>query len=181
MKIPFGLADFTIGEGVDIVKFDGIDNFQADGGEVSIEPILEAVNIADFGASDYDDFINGFTGEITIVGAEHSLKLIELAMAYADKIVDAGAPTTTIGLTDAKIGTSMRAKGKKMVIHPRDMGVDKSLDINLYKVASVGAYGRTFANEQGQNELTFKMYPRDGADASRGGNFYYIGNTDPNA
>lgn len=178
MKIPFGLADFTIGEGADIIKFDGKENFQADGGEISIEPILEAVNVADFGASDYDDYINGFTGEVTIVGAEHSLKLIELAMAYADKIMQT---TTHVGMTDAKIGTSMRAKGKKMVIHPRDMATDNSLDITLYKVASVGAYGRTFANEQGQNELTFKMYPRDGADASKGSNFFYVGPTDPNA
>jgi hypothetical protein len=181
MKIPFGLADFTIGEGAEIIKFDGKENFQADGGEISIEPILEAVNVADFGASDYDDFVNGYTGEITIVGAEHNLKLIELAMAYSDKVMSTGASPAMIGLTDAKVGTSMRAKGKKMVIHPRDMGTDVSLDINLYKVASVGAYGRTFANEQGQNELTFKMYPRDGADASKGANFYYIGNTDPNA
>lgn len=178
MKIPFGLADFIIGEGADVIKFDGIENFQADGGEISIEPILETVNVADFGGSDYDDFINGFTGEVTIVGAEHSLKLIDLAMAYSDKIMQT---TTHVGNTDAKVGTSMRSKGKKMVIHPRDMGSDPSLDINLYKVASVGAYGRSFANEQGQNELTFKMYPRDGADASKGSNFYYIGATDPNA
>jgi hypothetical protein len=180
MKIPFGLADYTIGEGADLIKFDGVENFQAEGGEVSIEPILETVNVADFGESDYDDFINGYTGEVTIVGAEHSLKLIETAMAFADKIVDTATPTTTIGLTDAKIGTSMRSKGKKMVIHPREMGTDTSLDIVLYKVASVGEYSRSFANEQGTNELTFKMYPRDGADASAGANFFYVGNTDPN-
>lgn len=181
MKIPFGLADYIIGEGADEVRFDGVNNFQADGGEVSIEPILESVNVADFGESDYDDFINGYSGEVTIVGAEHSLQLMQIAMAYADKIVDAAVPATTIGLTDAKIGTSMRSKGKQMRIHPRDMGTDPSLDIVLYKVASVGEYSREFGNEQGTNELTFKMYPRDGADASAGSNFFYVGNTDPNA
>jgi hypothetical protein len=181
MKIPFGLADYTIGEGAEAITFDGKANFQADGGEISIEPILEAVTVADFGESDYDDFINGYTGEVTIVGAEHTLKLMETAMAYADRIVNTATPAVTVGLTDSKIGTSMRAKGKKMIIHPRDMGTDKSLDITLYKVASVGEYSRAFANEQGQNELTFKMYPRDGADASKGGNFFYVGTKDPNA
>lgn len=181
MRIPFGLADYTIGTGTDAIKFDGAANFQADGGEVTIEPILETVKLADFGDSDYDDFINGFNGEVKIVGAEHTLKLMEVAMAYADKIVDTATPATTIGLTDAKIGTSMRERGKPLIIHPREMGTDSSLDIHLYKVASVGEYGRSYENAQGKNELTFKMYPRDGADASRGSNFYYIGNTDPNA
>lgn len=181
MRIPFGLADYTIGEGATAIKFDGKENFQADGGEVAIEPILEAVSVADFGASDYDDFINGFTGTITIVGAEHSLKLMETAMAYADKIVDTATPAVTVGLTDAKIGTSMRDRGTQMRIHPREMGADASLDIVIYKVASVGEYTRSYANEQGNNELSFKMYPRDGADASKGSNFYYVGTTDPNA
>jgi hypothetical protein len=143
-------------------------------------PILQTVKVADFGDSDYDDYINGFTGEVKIVGAEHTLKLIETAMAFADTIVDTAVPPAVVGLTDAKIGTSMRAKGQPMKIHPREMGVDPSLDINLYLVASVGAYTRSFGNEQGKNELTFKMYPREGADASKGSNFYYVGNTDPN-
>jgi hypothetical protein len=120
MKIPFGLADYTIGEGENAIKFDGAENFQADGGEVTLEPILVAMNVADFGASDYDDYVNGYTGQVTIVGAEHSLKLMETAMAYADKIVDAGTPAVTKGLTDSKHGTSMRSRGTRILIHPRD-------------------------------------------------------------
>lgn len=181
MRIPFGLADYTIGEGVDAIKFDGVTNFQADGGEVTIEPILQAVNVADFGASDYDDFVNGYTGTVTIVGAEHSLRLMEVAMASADKIVDTEVPARTVGLTDSRTGTSMRERGTMIRIHPREMGADASLDIVLYKVASVGAYTRSFANEQGRNELSFKMYPRDGAVAAEGSNFYYVGAKDPNA
>ena len=181
MKIPFGLADFTLGDGANAIKFDGKTNFQAEGGEISIEPILEAAKIADFGDSDYDDLVNGYNGEVKIVGAEHSLKLMETAMAYADKIVNTANPATVVGLTDSKIGTSMRARGVSLRIHPREMGSDNSLDIVIYKVASVGTYGRTFANEQGKNELTFKMYPRDGADASKGSNYYYVGPKDPNA
>lgn len=180
MKIPFGLADYIIGEGANAIKFDGKENFQGDGGEVSIEPILEAVNVADFGATDYDDYLNGYTGTVTIVGAEHSLKLMETAMAFANPIVNTTNPATTVGLTDAAIGKSMREKGSQMRIHPREMGADASLDIVLYKVASVGTYTRSFANEQGKNELEFKMYPRDDADASKGSNFFYVGTKDPN-
>ncbi len=181
MKIPFGLADFTIGDGANAIKFDGKTNFQADGGEVTIEPILEAATIADFGSGDYDDLVNGYTGEVKIVAAEHTLKLLETAMAYADKIVNTGATPSVTGLTDAKIGTSMRERGVQIRIHPREMGTDTTLDIVLYKVASVGAWNRSFANEQGKNELTYKMYPRDGADASKGSNYFYIGSKDPNA
>lgn len=180
MKIPFGLADYTIGDGANAIKFDGKTNFQADGGEITIEPILEAANVADFGGSDYDDFVNGYTGEFKIVGAEHNLKMMETAMAYADKIVTTGATPATVGLTDSKIGTSMRERGVPLRIHPREMGTDPSMDIVIYKVASVGTYGRTFANEQGKNELTYKMYPRDGADASKGSNYFYVGSKDPN-
>ena len=181
MKIPFGLADYTIGIGENAIKFDGKTNFQADGGEVTIEPILVAGKVADFGDSDYDDLVNGYTGEVTIVGAEHSLKLMETAMAYADKVVSTGATPTTVGLTDAKVGTSMRERGVQLRIHPRQMGADTSLDIVLYKVASVGAYNRGYNNEQTNNELTFKMYPRDGAGASKGSNYFYVGSKDPNA
>ncbi|QFG05335.1 tail tube [Bacillus phage 055SW001] len=180
MKIPFGLADITIGTGETAIKFDGENLFQADAAEISIEPILEAVNVADFGDTDYDDFINGYSGEITIVAAQHTLELMTVSMAYANKIMSADN-ATQVGLTDSRIGTSMRERGLPMTIHPREMEDDTSLDFHLYKVASVGEYSRSYANEQGNNELTFKMYPRDGAKANSGSNFYYVGDVDPNA
>ncbi|MFC0188489.1 hypothetical protein ACFFJY_09340 [Fictibacillus aquaticus] len=178
-KIPFGLADITIGEGADIIKFDGKENLQAEGGEVSISPILEEMKIADFGDSTYDEYVNGYEGEVKIIAAKPTIKLMQLAMSYADAITD----TTTsevVGLMDSKIGTSMRDRAKKITIHPRVMGTDKSLDINLYKMAAVGELTRAYENAQGNLEITLKLYPRDGFDANKPGNFFYIGPKDPN-
>lgn len=183
--IPFGLADITVGEGVDAIKFDSKTYLQADGGEISIEPELEDITIPDFGNTPYDQILVGFNGELTIVAGNRDLKVLALAMGYTEAITDAAAPATTIGLMDAKIGTSMRSKAKRVKIHPRGMvdsngAPDPSNDINIYKMAGVSEFNESYANEQGQNEITLVMYPRDGADANKPGNFFYIGDTDPN-
>lgn len=179
-KIPFGLADITIGEGADAITFDGKTYLQADGGEVTISPILQEITIADFGDSVYDEIINGYEGTVTIVAAERTLKTIQAALSYTDPITDTTSGTT-VGLMDAKVGSSMRSRGKKVRIHPRIMGTDKSLDIVIYKMAASGEFTNSYANEQGNLEITLKMYPRDGFDASKPGNFFYIGDKDPNA
>ena len=177
--IPFGLADITVGEGTDQIIFDGKTYLQADGGEISIEPELEDITIPDFGNTPYDQIVVGYNGELTIVAGNRDLKILALAMGYTEAIKDTKGQT--VGLMDAKIGTSMRSKAKKVVIHPRGMGSDKSNDITIYKMAGVSEFNESYANEQGQNEITLQMYPRDGADANLPGNFFYIGATDPNA
>lgn len=178
--IPFGLADITIGTGADQIKFDGKTYLQADGGEISIEPELEDIVIPDFGNTPYDQIIVGFNGTCTIVAGNRDLKVLALAMGYTEGIMDVGEPANMVGLMDAKIGTSMRSKAKAVKIHPRGMGTDKTNDINIYKMAGVSEFTESYANEQGQNEITLQMYPRDGADANKAGNFFYIGDTDPN-
>lgn len=178
-RIPFGLADITIGEGAEAVKFDGVNYLQAEGGEVTIEPILQEVQIADFGDSVYDDILNGFTGEITIVAGNKDLRLLKETMSFVDGITSTQGGLL-VGLTDAKLGTSMRSRAKKVVIHPRIMGADKSLDIVIYKMGAVSAYNENYDNEQGKHSITLKMYPRDGFDPNKVGNFFYIGGTDPN-
>lgn len=177
--IPFGLADITIGTGVDAIKFDGKNYLQADGGEVSIEPELEDIVIPDFGTTPYDQVIVGYNGTLTIVAGNRDLKVLALAMAYTEQIASAEGGTP-VGLMDAKIGTSMRAKGKPVKIHPRGMGMDASNDINIYNMAGVSEFNEGYANEQGQNEMELRMFPRNGADANKPGNFFYIGDTDPN-
>lgn len=179
--IPFGLADITIGEGASAIKFDGKTYLQADGGEVSIEPELEDITIPDFGNTPYDQIVVGYNGEVTIVAGNRDLKVLSLAMGYTEGIMDTATPANMIGLMDAKIGTSMRSKAQKVNIHPRGMGADKTNDINIYKMAGVSEFAESYANEQGKNEITLQMYPRDGADANLPGNFFYIGNVDPNA
>lgn len=178
--IPFGMADITIGEGENAIKFDGKTYLQADGGEISIEPELEDLVMPDFGSTPYDQVIVGYNAELTIVAGNRDLKVLALAMAYTESITDAsgGEP---VGLMDAKIGTSMRSKAQRVNIHPRGMGTDRTNDINIYKMAGVSEFAESYANEQGQNEITMNMYPRDGADANKPGNFFFIGDTDPNA
>lgn len=179
-NIPFGLSDITVGEGVDAVSFNGVNFFQGDGGEVTLTPILEEIKLADLGDSVYDEIVIGHEGEVKIVAAQEDIRILEAALSFMDSITDSGTGNT-VGLMDAKIGSSMRAKAKKVTIHPRKMGADKSLDITLYKMGGSGEYTRSYANEQGKIEATFKLYPRDNFDVSKPGNFYYIGATDPNA
>ena len=183
-NLKFGLADIIIDEdGTNPFKFDGIDHFQAEGGELTFTPELEDLVVADFGgATIFDQAINGYTSEITIIGAERSIQMIKQAMdATTEGVYDTADPTKLVGVTDARIGSKLRAKGKKMRIHPRHMGSDTSTDIVIYKAVANGEFGESYKNEQGNYEIKYGMYPRDGADPNSGANFFYVGSTDPNA
>lgn len=177
-KIPFGLATITIGDDVDGLKLDGVNYFQAEGGELNIEPELEDVVFQDFGGTPYDQRINGYTGELTVVVGQNDLKLMQKLFSYHSEIIDS-ASTDVVGVTDEKIGASMRDKAVPVTIHPREMGADTSLDIHIYKMAGTGAFNRTYESAQGTYETTLSMYPRDTADPTQPGNYYYIGDTDP--
>lgn len=182
LEYPFGLATITIGEGEeDELKFDGAVNFQADGGELTLSPILQEINIADFGEAVFDEVVTGYNGSATIVAAEDKIEIIKAALSATADITDTTSGNVT-GLMDAKIGTSLRSKAKKVRIHPRMLPEsDKSKDFVVYKMASNGDFTRSFANEQGNVQIELNMYPRDGMDASKPGNFFYRGATDPNA
>lgn len=180
-RIPFGLADIIIGEGENEVRFDGAANFQAEGGEVTLTPMLEDITVADLGNGVYDQRVSGWEGSVTFVAAEESIEVLELALAAVEPITDAEGVNTT-GLMDSRIGTSMRTKAKKVRIHPRQYPADfTDYDINIYKMASTEGLTRSNANEQGNISVTLNMYPRDGMDADKPGNFFFIGGTDPNA
>ncbi|WP_445506792.1 hypothetical protein [Niallia sp. 03190] len=179
-NIPFGLADITIGEGTEAIKFDGQGLFQVEGGEVTLTPIFQEINVADFGEAVYDKILTGYNGTVTFTAAQSTIATIQAALNATETITD----TTTsevVGLMDAKIGTSLRSKAKKITIHPRIMGTDKSMDIVIYKAASDGDFTKNHANEQGNIPISLTMMPRDGMDVSKPGNFFYIGSKDPNA
>ncbi|MER2090920.1 MAG: hypothetical protein ABS920_14370 [Sporosarcina sp.] len=179
-KIPFGLSDITIGEGADVLKFDGVSEIQAEGGEVTLTPMFEDIVIADYGNGVYDQRLVGYEGTVTIVAAQESIAVLEAALAATEAITDVGGETT--GLMDSPIGTSLRKKAKRVTIHPRQFPASfKDLDINIFKMASNGEFTRTSANEQGNVTITLNMFPRDGMDPSKPGNFFYFGGTDPNA
>ncbi|WP_055736399.1 MULTISPECIES: hypothetical protein [Bacillaceae] len=177
-KAVFGMADITVGEGSDALNFDGKTLIQAEGGELTLTPELEDIVAADFGNTPVDQRIVGYTGELTIVAFEESLKILEAAMSYTDSVENESGEK--VGITDAKIGSSMREKAKPIRIHPRGRE-DEEVDITIYKMASTGDWSRAFGNEQGNITLTFSMYPRDGMDANKKGNFFYVGPVDPNA
>lgn len=173
-RIPFGYATVIIGEGENEVRFDGAEEFQVDGGELTFSPLLADIQIGDFGESIYDQRITGYEGSLTLNAAQETFENLQLAMSYMQEIENGE------GLMDSPVGTSMRSKAQKVRIHPRIMGDDDSLDIVVYKMASAGEYTRSYANEQGSIPMNFTMYPRDGMEATEPGNFFYIGSTDPN-
>lgn len=181
-NIPFGLADITV-EKADGTKisFNGKDYLQVEGGEVTLTPSYSDISFADFGDSVYDQYIQGYTGAVNFTAGQQDLEVMQTAMSYLDTITDTANPETPVGLMDAKIGTSMRARAGKVTIHPRTMGTDKSLDIVIYKMAATGEFTRSYANEQGKIPISYNMFPRDGFDVSKPGNFFYIGPKDPNA
>lgn len=180
-NIPFGLADITVtkADGTTI-SFNGKEYLQVEGGEVKLAPSFADIKFADFGDSTYDQYIQGYTGEVTFSAGQQDIEVMQAAMSYLDAITGTTGGET-VGLMDAKIGSSMRARGAKVTIHPRIMGTDKSLDITIYKMAATGEFSRSYANEQGNIPITYNMFPRDGFDVAKPGNFFYIGALDPNA
>lgn len=178
--IPFGPATITLGDGTDDLVLDGINYLQAEGGELNIEPEFEDVTFEDFGTSPFDKRIAGYTGEMKVVVGQNDLTLMRKLFAYHSEIVDGGDPQNVIGVTDEAIGASIRDKAVPMKIHPREMGASSALDINLYKMAGTGALNRVYETAQGKYEVTLEMFMRDDADPTNPGNFYYIGDTDPN-
>lgn len=180
LKIPFGLSDIIIGEGAEAITFDGAAEFQAAGGDLTLTPQFADIVIADFGESVFDQRLVGWSGAVNIVAAEQKIEILAEALAATEIINDAtsGDP---VGLMDAKMGMSIRSKAKKVTIHPRALGTDKSMDIVIYKMASNGEFTRSNANEQGNVSIALSMFPRDGMNANEPGNFFYVGATDPNA
>jgi hypothetical protein len=181
-KIPFGLADITIGDGGESpIVFDGVSYYQVEGGEVSLTPILEEVNLADYGGAVWDEILTGYEGEVTIAANDsRDLELLAVALSGVDTVTDTETGKVT-HIMDAKIGTSLRDRAKTVRIHPRDMGTDQSLDIVIHKMGVASEFTQTYENSQGQMEITLKMYPKDGADPNQPNNFFYIGATNPTA
>jgi len=179
-RIPFGMSDITVGEGANVMNFNGKDNLQAEGGELVITPQFTEVKVADFGESVYDKVLVGWEAKLTITAAEESIDNFELAMAATVAITDTTSGAK-VGLMDAALGTSLRSKAKRVKIHPRVLGADQSLDITIYKMASDGDFNRSSANEQGNVTIEMSMFIRDNFDATKPGNFFYLGAKDPNA
>lgn len=180
-SIPFGPCTVTIGEGADAISFDGKTQLQADGGEVQFQPQWQDITVIDFGSSPLDRRLSGYQGHVQVTAAQEDLKILQLALAGTESITDTTSGGA-VGLMDAKIGTSLRSRGKRVVIHPRSLPEDDhSLDITLYKVAADADFTKQWNAAQTNRQITLNMMPRDGFDADKPGNFFYIGPVDPNA
>lgn len=179
-NIPFGMADFTISNEDGEIKFDGKNEFQADSGEVTLTPGFEDIVVQDLGTGLFDQILVSWEGEVTIVAAQESIEVLQLAMGATDPIIDSST-AEIIGFTDAAIGSSMRERGRKVNIHRRSAGADnRSQDITIYKMASIGEFAQTYGMEQGNVTITMTMFPRDDMDAAKPGNFFFRGPKDPN-
>lgn len=175
----FGLADITIGEGENALRFDGKDYLQADGGTLTLTPSFTDFQFADFGETIVERRLSGWEGSISIVVGQEDAKLLELALSTTEPITDTTS-AKEVGSMDARIGT--RPEGHKVTIHPRILPeTDKSQDFVIYKMASIDGYDREYNAEQGNMTITLTMLPRDGFDAGEPGNFFYRGPVDTHA
>lgn len=175
----FGLADITLERDGKTLSFDGAQYLQADGGELSLVPVYRAIRFKDTGDTDVEQRLAGWTGTVTFVVGQEAVDLIQVALSSVDEILD-DVTSDVVGLTDAKMGTALR--GYKVTIHPRDLPVtDKRFDYVIYQMASTGGITKPYNDEQTKVTLTLTMMPRVGFDASKPGNFFYMGPVDPNA
>lgn len=181
-EIIFGISDIIIGEGDNIIKFDGKNGdkdsyLQAEGGSVSFEPELEDVVIADYGNSPYDQRSTGYNVTVSIVAAQQTIDMLLLAIAGTDTVDENGKIT---GVADAPLGASNRKNAKPIRIHRRADGDNHDNDINIYKAGANDEVEISSANEQGSLEISMSAYPRDNANPSRKGNYFFTGAVDPN-
>lgn len=178
INYEFGMADFIFDEGLDTeTRFDGKmcedgSLLQGDGGEVNLEPELEDIDSPDFGNTPYDQVVVGWNGTVTIVAMKATLDLISKTLSGTISLKEDGK---VVSVTDAPIGASLRASARTLTIHPRQMGKDKSEDIFIHKIANASGMTKAFANEQGNYEMEFTMFPKDCADANKPNNYFYIG------
>src|SRR5699024_2215662 len=174
----FGMADFIFDEGLDTeTRFDvkmceDGSLLQGDGGEVNLEQELEDIDSPDCGNTSYDQVVVGWSGTVTIVAMEATLDLISKRLSGTISLEEDGK---VVSVTDAPIGASLRAGARTLRIHPRQMGDDTSEDIFIHKIANSSGMTKSFANEQGNHEMEFAMFPKDCADANKPNNYFYIG------
>ncbi|WP_068672278.1 hypothetical protein [Oceanobacillus sp. Castelsardo] len=175
----FGVADITIGEGENQIKFDGKDYLQAEGGSLNLTPTYTEFTFVDFGETVVERRLSGWEGTVTIVAGQEDAEILELALASTEPITDTTS-SEVVGAMDAKIGTKL--KGRKVNIHPRVLPESvKDMDWTIYNAASTEGFEREYNAEQGNVTITLTMMPRVGFDASKPGNFFFRGGVDPNA
>ncbi|WP_373892770.1 hypothetical protein [Virgibacillus sp. CBA3643] len=155
-NLTIGMADITI-DGTSVPR-------QADAAVFSAEPVIQEVDL--YLVPAYDRIIEGWTVSTTVVVDEYSLEYYQMALG--------GMEEDETGFTDGKGMKSLRKEAKEVVIHPRDMGDDTSLDITIFKAVPTGAFERTFGKEVAGYEITLTGLHKTG-DPKQAGNYFRIG------
>lgn len=179
-KVPFGVATITCEykDGTKI-EFDGKNYLQVEGGEVKLTPQFAEIQFADTGETIHDRRVTGYEGTLTLSVGQDDIDVFRLALAASKPITDAKT-NKVVGLTDLRVGASMKEKAVKVTIHPRQYDT-KDYDIVIYQMASTGDFSKAYNMEQGNVAVELTMFPREGADFTQDSNFFYIGPIDPNA
>lgn len=175
IRAPFGPADIILDKGLPTeYRFDGKENLQFEGGEVTLEPQYADIGSIDLGGGNYDQYVTHFEGTVVISGFEDSLENFALALGGLQEITD--AENGVIGYSDAPIGASNRERSRTVTISPRYLMGDTGAEhIHIYKAASNASYTRAYGLEQGQVAIEMAIYPKDGADPAQGDNFFRRG------
>lgn len=177
-KYEFGFADITFDEGTDNeIRFDGKlcedgSYMQAEGGELELTPITQEIELPELGEGVFDHIVTGWEGTLKVVASRATLDLISKTVSGTVSLED---NRKVVSVTDAPVGASLRETGRKVRLHPRQMGTDVSEDYVIHKVVNTSGINKTYQNEQGNHEMEFVVLPKDCADANKPNNYFYIG------
>lgn len=137
-------------------------------------PIYKEIKVDQFGQGVYDKRIVGWDVKTVIRMAESTYDNIK---AMSAGLVEVEESPTKKKLHDAQLGTSMRAGGKKLTIHPLENALgDVSDDVTLYLSAPDTPLDLKYNYENERVlEVTMIAYPRDTVDPGDPDAYFCIG------
>ena len=137
-------------------------------------PIYHEIKVDQFGQGNYDKRIVGWDVKAVIRMAESTYDNIK---AMSAGLVEVEESPTKKKLHDAQLGTSMRAGGKKLVLHPLENDpADVSDDVVIYLAAPDTPLDLKYNYENERVlEVTMVGYPRDGVDPGDENAYFCIG------
>lgn len=141
------------------VTYGGVDLGGTDKATLKIEEKISPLKTDQLGDTDIDDRVSGLKISIETALNETLLKSNWKVVFAAHSLVTQGGNTAFY--IDSKVGQSMVALAKPLVIHPLDRpNSDKSADINIYLATAQPSSDLVQSStEQQKLKVTFKVYP----------------------
>lgn len=159
----FGMADITWG-GEKLPTL-------GDAAVLKIEPEFIDIESYELGGT-YDRIAKSWKVSLEVVFEEETAKVIQMAIPVEELKDNLEAVK---GYTDGALGMSLRSKAKELILHPRNMGESKAMDVTIFKAVPTGSYERRYGLEQGKVAVTFTAMLKDGAEAGQPGNYFRVG------